>query len=62
MEEYIKEAEALMLIDARTNYNKFQAFYIKVFRTGYNGCKCHPNGIKEAIRVWLQKNKQVVNK
>lgn len=60
LEEKIKKVEILLQKDLRHNLGEYKSYYLLIFGKGWNKCGCQLNLLREELKVWLIKNKEII--
>jgi hypothetical protein len=62
LQQLIGKVELILKTDVQQNKQNYRETYQQVFGKPWVGCGCNVNPMREALRVWYEKNKQLLNK
>ena len=57
LQELLTKVESVLKTVPRANRQNYMETYYQVFGKHWQGCKCNPEPMKQALQAWLIKNK-----
>ena len=61
MKELLTKAEAVLAKDLNRNKAEYSITYQQIFGKPWTGCSCNLRSMRESIRMWYDKNKNILN-
>lgn len=60
LQEKVTKVEVLLQKDLRHNLGEYKSYYLLIFGKSWSGCGCNLNQIRESLKSWAVKNRQLL--